>query len=177
MKTRRALLRCAGLGSLLLAGAAVQWPALASTRPRLALLNLHTGERAVLDVPPVTDWPTDLLSIASRVLRDHRSGEIHPIDPGLLGQLAALQNTLGLTGPFHVISGYRAPATNARLAESSGGVARRSLHMQGRAVDVRLPGRPLRELHQAALTMRAGGVGYYATSNFIHLDTGRVRNW
>lgn len=177
MTSRRHLLRCAGLASVLLAGAAMQAPAFAASRPRLTLLNLHTGEWAVLDLPGAEAWGEDHLSLASRVLRDHRSGEVHPIDPGILAQLASLQKALGSSAPFNVISGYRAPATNARLAAASGGVARRSLHMQGRAIDVRVPGRPLRDLHQAAVSLRAGGVGFYASSDFVHLDTGRVRYW
>jgi uncharacterized protein YcbK (DUF882 family) len=79
--------------------------------------------------------------------------------------------------PFHVISGYRSPKTNAMLAKNSSGVAKHSLHMDGLAVDIRLPGRDLSSLHRAALSMKAGGVGYYPVSDFVHVDVGRVRQW
>lgn len=112
------------------------------------------------------------------MLRDHRSGDVHEIDRDLLDQLASLQRLLEVgKRPFHVISGYRSPKANAILAARSGGVATKSLHQQGRAIDVRMPGVELRALHRAALSMQAGGVGYYARSNFVHLDTGRVRRW
>ena len=100
-----------------------------------------------------------------------------PIDPSLLDLLHALRTRLRSSAPFHVISGYRTPETNRMLREQSGKVASHSLHCEGRAIDVRLPGTPLPKLHRAALAMRGGGVGYYATSQFVHVDTGRVRAW
>ncbi len=144
---------------------------------RLALLNLHTGEK--IDVVWVDGRRrlADAKAEIDRLLRDHRSGDVHPIDEGLIDQLAALQALLGTARPYHVISGYRSPATNARLADASGGVARHSLHMEGRAIDIRVPGVDLRDVHRAALAMGAGGVGFYARSQFVHLDTGRVRRW
>mgnify|MGYP003572659472 CR=1 FL=1 len=84
---------------------------------------------------------------------------------------------VAVKGAYHVISGYRSPKTNAKLHSKSSGVAKKSLHMQGKAIDIRLPGCELKHLRQAALDLKAGGVGYYAKSNFIHLDTGRVRRW
>jgi uncharacterized protein YcbK (DUF882 family) len=110
-------------------------------------------------------------------LRDHRTGEIEVIDRRLLNQLFILQHKIENHGSFHIISGYRSPKTNARLRKTGSGVAKRSLHMQGRAVDVRLPGVELKHLRQAALKLHAGGVGYYPKSNFVHLDTGRARFW
>ncbi|MEW6332124.1 MAG: DUF882 domain-containing protein, partial [Pseudomonadota bacterium] len=88
-----------------------------------------------------------------------------------------LQQLTAATGTFQIISGYRSPATNAQLHRNSGGVARNSLHTRGQAIDIRLAGVELRHLHRAALSLRAGGVGYYAKSDFIHVDTGRVRFW
>jgi uncharacterized protein YcbK (DUF882 family) len=79
--------------------------------------------------------------------------------------------------PFHVISGYRSPKTNAALHQNSSGVAKKSLHMQGKAIDIRLPGRKLHDLRKAALDLQLGGVGYYSKSDFVHIDTGRVRHW
>ncbi len=113
----------------------------------------------------------------ARVLRDHRNGEVHPIDDAVLDQLVALRAVLGLRQPFHVISGFRSPASNAQLAADGRGVARNSLHTQGRAIDIRAPGLDLHALHRAALDLQAGGVGLYARSGFVHVDSGRVRRW
>jgi uncharacterized protein YcbK (DUF882 family) len=144
---------------------------------RLSLMNLHTGEKA--DVVWVDGGQRlgDAQAELDRLLRDHRSGDVHPIDAGLFDQLVVLKGLLGTSQPFHVISGYRSPATNARLADAGRGVARHSLHMEGRAIDIRVPGVQLHHVHRAALTMGAGGVGYYERSQFVHLDTGRVRRW
>jgi uncharacterized protein YcbK (DUF882 family) len=143
----------------------------------LALEQTHTGERLAV-VYAVGDRlvPAALAALA-RLLRDHRTGEVHPIDPLLLDQLHALQGITGSTAAFRVISGYRSPRTNAMLHASSSGVASRSLHLEGRAIDVRLPGVALADLRDAALSLRAGGVGYYLSSDFVHVDTGRVRHW
>ena len=111
------------------------------------------------------------------MLRDHRSDELTAMDPSLLDLLYNLQQKTQGHGPFHVISGYRSPSTNNKLRKNSKGVAKKSLHMQGRAIDIRLPGSELKTLQHAALSLQAGGVGYYPKSNFIHLDTGRVRFW
>jgi len=112
-----------------------------------------------------------------RQLRDHRTDDVMPIDRALLDALASLREKLETDQPFHVISGYRSPATNARLAAASDGVARKSLHLQGRAIDIRVPGRSLEQVRSVALAMKSGGVGYYRRSGFVHLDTGRVRSW
>lgn len=145
---------------------------------RLAFVNTHTGESLDVVYREGPQYLSDALAEIDQVLRDHRSGEVHEIDRALLDQLARLQGLLEVgKRPFHVISGYRSPKTNAMLAARSGGVATKSLHLQGRAIDVRMPGVQLRALHRAALSMRAGGVGYYARSDFVHLDTGRARRW
>ena len=99
------------------------------------------------------------------------------MDPKLLDLLYVLQQVTGISGAFHIIFGYRSPQTNQKLRTKSGGVAKRSLHMQGKAIDIRLPGCELKHLRDAALSLKAGGVGYYAKSDFIHVDTGRVRRW
>ncbi|MCL4185175.1 MAG: YcbK family protein [Burkholderiaceae bacterium] len=145
---------------------------------RLAFVNTHTGEKLDVVYRERGQYLTDAIAEIDRVLRDHRSGEVFPIDRALLDQLDQLGALLGTgTRPFHVISGYRSPATNARLAARSGGVATRSLHMSGRAIDIRMPGVPLAGVHRAALSMQVGGVGYYPRSDFVHVDTGRVRAW
>jgi uncharacterized protein YcbK (DUF882 family) len=113
----------------------------------------------------------------NRFLRDFRSGEIHPIDPRLLDILYQLQILADRAATYEVISGYRSPQTNAALHRVSAGVAEHSLHMEGRAIDVRMTGFPTRRLRDLAMSLGVGGVGYYARSDFVHLDTGRVRSW
>ena len=99
------------------------------------------------------------------------------MDPKLLDLLHQLQAKVEHQGEFHIISGYRYPVTNKMLNKKSSGVAKRSYHMLGKAIDVRLPGFDTKQLRKAALSLKGGGVGYYASSNFVHLDVGRVRYW
>ncbi len=143
----------------------------------LAFYNTHTGERLRTVYWAEGEYLTEALRGIDHILRDHRSNEIMPIDPPLLDLLHTVHTRLDGRRPFEVISGYRSPASNAQLAAGSDGVAKRSLHMQGKAIDIRLPGHALSDLRQAAMTLRAGGVGYYPQSDFVHLDTGRVRYW
>lgn len=143
----------------------------------LSLENLHTGEKLQVRYFENGAYVPAALAGLNRVLRDHRSGETGMIDPKLFDQLHALAECARCAPHFQIISGYRSPATNEKLRASSTGVARRSLHMEGRAIDVRLPGTACSKLRDLALGMQAGGVGYYAKSNFVHLDTGRVRSW
>jgi uncharacterized protein YcbK (DUF882 family) len=118
------------------------------------------------------------LATLNRFLRDHYTGEVGTIDPHLFDLLHGVQRELGAGQAFQVISGYRCPATNATLkATRGGGVASHSLHMDGKAIDVRLPGIALGDLRDAALSLRGGGVGYYQREQFVHVDTGRVRRW
>jgi uncharacterized protein YcbK (DUF882 family) len=120
--------------------------------------------------------PSSLAEI-NHVLRDHRTGDKHEIDPRLLDLLCDLRLRLDSRESFQIISGYRSPATNSMLHAKSDGVATRSLHLDGKAVDIRIPGRELSLLRKTALAMKAGGVGYYPSSNFVHVDVGRVRSW
>lgn len=143
----------------------------------LSLHNLHTGEKVTRTYWADGEYLAEPLADIDRVLRDFRTGDVHPIDPRLLDTLHRLQQRVGTHKPFQIISGYRSPKTNAMLRANSGGVAKKSMHMQGRAIDVRLPGQDLAKLRKAALSLKAGGVGYYPRSNFLHLDTGRVRHW
>jgi len=174
---RRGFIRnMAGIGALLSSPAAlarIGKPA----RRELALHNLHTGESTEVVYWRHGDYDTTALAELNQLLRDHRSGEVWEMDPALMDQLYVLQRQVGTERPYQVISGYRSPSTNAMLRNQSGGVAKRSLHMQGRAIDIRLPGIKLARLREAALGMQAGGVGYYPQSGFIHIDTGRVRFW
>ncbi len=144
---------------------------------RVSLLNLHTGERVRTAYWERGKYIPEALREIEKVLRDHRSGDIHRIDPRLLDLMQHLHHKTGSSKEFQVVSGYRSPATNAALSAHNNGVAKKSLHMQGKAIDIRLPGVPLRVLRQAAVSMHAGGVGYYPKSNFIHIDTGNVRYW
>lgn len=153
-------------------------PVRAAYAPRaLQFINLHTGERASITYWAEGDYLGDALREINWVLRDHRTDEILPIDTSLLDLLHRLKLRLDTEAPFHVISGYRSPVTNAKLIEAGHGVATTSLHMQGRAIDIRLPDRPLLSVRAAALSLEAGGVGYYPKSDFVHVDVGRVRMW
>lgn len=174
MLDRRRVL-AAGLG---LAVPALGASAAAASAPRsLSVLNLHTGERLAATYFEGGRYLPDALSALDRVLRDHRTGEVHPIAPGLLDLVAGLAGQFGRPDAVQVISGYRSPASNASLRARSSGVATRSLHMEGMAMDIRVPGAPLERLRDAALAMRRGGVGYYPASDFVHVDVGNVRQW
>jgi uncharacterized protein YcbK (DUF882 family) len=144
---------------------------------QLSFMNTHTGDTFAEAYWENGTYVPDAMAAINHVMRDHRSGEVHDIDPRLLDQLHALRGEVGSTSPFQIISGYRSPATNATLAANSGGVATRSLHMQGRAIDIRVGGVDLTRLRDAAIALNAGGVGFYEASDFIHVDTGRVRRW
>jgi len=143
----------------------------------LSFFNLHTGEHLVAEYWHQGDYIPDALENINHILRDFRTNQVLPIDPQLLDLLHKLRATLGSVNPFQIISGYRSPKTNANLAANSGGVAKGSLHMQGKAVDLRIEGVHLGDLRQAAMDLQGGGVGYYPNSNFVHVDVGRVRSW
>ena len=143
----------------------------------LSFYNTHTGEElSVCYFKNDTYCPHAMASI-NHILRDHRTGEIKAIDPMLLDRLARIQQELDCQSPFHIISGYRSPKTNAFLRKRSTGVAKNSYHMQGRAIDIRLPGCNTQKLRRTCLNLKEGGVGYYPSSDFIHLDTGDFRAW
>jgi uncharacterized protein YcbK (DUF882 family) len=145
---------------------------------RLALAHTHTGEQIDLVYAVDAVYVPEALEALNHFLRDHYSGEVGTIAPAIFDQLHRLQRAVRGARPFEVISGYRCPATNTALRETrGGGVARHSLHMEGRAIDVRLPGVALTDLHAAALSLRAGGVGYYPGERFVHLDNGPLRRW
>lgn len=172
--SRRQLLR-SGIGA---AAAFAAGPALAMAESRkLAFVNTHTGESLTVSYFHAGSYDATGLDQVARVLRDHRTGDIHPIDPALLDLLHDLQALAGRDDAFEVISGYRSPKTNSMLNARSSGVATRSLHMDGKAIDIRLPGFQTRKLQQLAISLKRGGVGYYAASDFVHVDTGRVRYW
>lgn len=144
----------------------------------LSLVNTHTGEY----LKRLVYWQQGSylegsLDEISYILRDHRTDEVHSMDPITLDLMAAVSRKVGATRPFEIISGYRSPDTNRELRSKSRSVAKSSYHTKGMAVDLRLPGVPLKTLRRAALDLRMGGVGYYPKTNFVHLDSGQVRSW
>ncbi len=144
-------------------------------RQTLSFYHTHTGETldVVLDPKNINN---QTVRRVSRFLRDFRTSEIHAIDPHLLYLLCRIKKASG-GGIIEVISGYRSPATNAILRKRSSGVAKKSLHMQGRAIDIRLSNLQTRKLKDIACSLELGGVGYYPKSDFVHIDTGRIRFW
>jgi uncharacterized protein YcbK (DUF882 family) len=150
----------------------------AKAEPRsLRFEHTHTGERLALVYAVGDQYVSGALDLIRYFLRDFRNGATHTIDPGLLDQLHLLAASTATQVPFQVISGYRSPATNAMLRERSEEVAKKSFHMSGMAIDIRLPDVDLDRLHAAALSLGRGGVGYYPYSNFVHVDVGPVRTW
>ena len=143
----------------------------------LSFEHTHTGEKLKLTYFERGNYIKGALQEINYLLRDFRTDDIHPIDTALLDQLFDLKQTLGVNKPFHIISGYRSPFTNAQLHKHSHGVANHSFHMQGRAIDIRVEGVSSKRIRNAALNMAQGGVGYYPRNNFVHLDSGRFRTW
>ncbi|MBA3897024.1 MAG: DUF882 domain-containing protein [Sphingomonadaceae bacterium] len=184
MLDRRALL---GGGAALAALTVLPSRALAPARTfapagaehRLALRNVHNGERHDVLFARGGVFLPGAIDELNHALRDWRNGAIEPIDHGLLMLAGALRDTLGVSPRTHIdlISGYRSPATNASLNAHSDGVASRSQHLLGKAMDLAVPGVPLDRVHRAALSLRGGGVGYYPADGFVHIDTGRPRIW
>jgi uncharacterized protein YcbK (DUF882 family) len=174
--SRRRFLRTAGsvAAGLIAAPRAVAGAVL---ERRIAFRHTHTSESLDVAYASPLGYVPQALSRIDHLLRDFRTGDVHTIDPSLIDLLNDLAHLTGTKHPFHVISGYRSPRTNAMLRRRSEGVARHSLHMQGCAIDVRLPDVPLRTLRDAAVSLGRGGVGYYPGPDFVHVDTGRVRIW
>lgn len=123
------------------------------------------------------EYVQDALSNINAFLFDFRTGDLTNIDPQLIDLIYDIREALGSKGTYEIISAYRSPATNEMLRQRSGDVAKNSQHLLGKAIDVRLTDIELPELRDAAIAMQRGGVGYYASSNFVHIDTGRVRRW
>jgi len=170
------MLAGASAGGLLRAGRAVAEPRHPESR-HIELYNLHTDERLQIEYARAGVYDPAALDKLETLLRDFRTGARHPIDPKLMDYLVEVAAAAGRHPKFSVISGYRSPETNAVLHERSPGVASRSLHMQGRAIDVRLAGIDCADLAAKALGLLQGGVGYYHASDFVHLDTGAFRTW
>ena len=143
----------------------------------LAFYNTHTGETLKAVYWDQGTYVPQALAEINHILRDHRTGEVMEIEPALLDLLCALHQKLGSTAPFSIISGYRSPETNSHLNSMSKGVVKNSMHLLGKAIDIRLPGHELKTLQRASVDLQRGGVGYYPSSDFVHVDVGRVRYW
>ena len=147
---------------------------------RLHFYHTHTGERLDVLYRRGDRYIPEALDELDHYLRDHRTGDVRHFDPRLFDLLYDLTASLGDSGgEIDVICGYRTPWSNEFLRTRSPhtGVARHSLHMQAEAIDIRLPGIPTSELRDAALRLHRGGVGYYRSSDFVHVDVGRMRYW
>ena len=143
----------------------------------LSFVNLHTNETLGCCYWQNGQYDLNALAQINTILRDHRTGEIAKIDTQLLDLLHRLHQITQSSSRFEIISGFRAVKTNETLRNTTSGVAKKSHHMQGKAIDVRLPDIELKTLRDAAISLQAGGVGYYTKNSFLHLDTGRPRNW
>lgn len=153
-------------------------PAFAHSAERhLRFHNLHTGEKLDRVYWAEGRYLSEPLAEIDGLMRDFRTGEVKAIDRKLLDLLYLVRSTLNSNEAFEVVSAYRSPATNKMLSKNSEGVAKKSLHMRGMAVDVNLPGRDLNRVHRVAKALKLGGVGYYPRPGFVHLDTGAVRYW
>ena len=173
---RRGFLRGMGFAALGLASSRLALADGGALRS-LSFVHTHTGERLSTVYYESGAYLGSALRQVNELLRDFRTETVYPIDPGVLDRLFQLQSATGGSEAYQVICGYRSPATNAALRTASGGVAEHSLHMEGRAIDVRLPGIVTARLALLARRQASGGVGYYQVSDFVHLDTGRVRIW
>jgi uncharacterized protein YcbK (DUF882 family) len=178
MNQRRSFLK----SSALLASA-LGVPAIARATPAmphertLRMYNTHTGESLRTVFWAEGKFVPEAMNDINKLLRDHRNNSVAQMDPKLLFLLDQVSTQVGGNSVVHIISGYRSPESNLKLHENTTGVAKHSLHLDGKAVDVRIPGRDLASLHKAALHAGGGGVGYYPDSQFVHMDTGRLRHW
>lgn len=155
-------------------------PALAMQKAEhrdLTVESLHTGEKCKVTFWERGHYNPDALAELNTVMRDHRTGDVFEIDANLYDALYALSAMVETQPRFQLISGYRSPKTNAKLAANGNGVAKKSYHMRGMASDIRTDRVDLDRLHKAARALKVGGVGKYAKSNFIHMDVGPVRYW
>ncbi len=144
---------------------------------RLSFYNIHTQENLAVTYFESGEYSSASLQKINYILRDHRTEEIQPIERDLLDLLFAITQTAKNRAPIHIISGYRSPSTNAMLRRRSKSVASRSLHMLGKAADIRFGDYSSWQLSEIAIRLSTGGVGYYPRSNFVHVDTGPVRTW
>ncbi|MBI5409626.1 MAG: YcbK family protein [Nitrospirae bacterium] len=150
---------------------------LLETERSLFLYNVYTGEKLKADYWSNGQYISDVLTEVNHLFRDHLTEAIETIDTNLLDLLYSLKEKLKINEPFNIVSGYRSPQTNAKLRKWRRGVAKNSLHMYGKAVDIRVPGYSTKAVRLAAIELQGGGVGYYPRSGFVHLDVGEIRYW
>lgn len=143
----------------------------------VSIRNAHTGERFQGVYRIGNYYVPGAFRKINRVMRDHRTGDLHPIDPKLIDTLARIQKDCNCTQAIDLLSGYRSPKTNAMLRRNSSAVAKNSYHMKGQAADIQVPGNSTAKVRNTARALRVGGVGYYPSSGFVHVDTGDVRTW
>ena len=143
----------------------------------LSFLNLHTGERLRAEYVHNGQVVPSAMHAISVLMRDHYNNTVHTIDQHLLDIAHVLQSHVGNRGVINVVCGYRSPETNAMMHEASAGVAAHSMHIEGRAMDIRMPGTRLASVKKAAVALKMGGVGYYPQDDFVHIDSGPVRKW
>lgn len=163
------------LAVLLLGPLTSLWPA--EDMRQLSFYHTHTSEKLSVTYFSDGQYVASSLAELNHFLRDFRTGDVTEMDPGVFDILFEIQRASGSTGTFEIISAYRSPATNEMLRSKSGGVAKNSQHLLGTAIDVRLTDLDTAELRDVALELQRGGVGYYHESDFVHVDTGRVRQW
>ncbi|SNS43732.1 Uncharacterized conserved protein YcbK, DUF882 family [Tropicimonas sediminicola] len=144
---------------------------------RLKMYNGRTGESMDTIYWIEGDYIKDALNEINAFMRDWRRNEVRTIDTRTIDIMAASHNLMDTSEPYMLLSGYRSPKTNAMLRSRSGGVAKNSLHMKGQAADLRIGNRSIYQMAKAAQACRAGGVGVYRGSNFVHMDCGAVRQW
>ena len=157
---------------------AAESTSLSDTSYRLHLFHTHTGQRLDIVYRRGNTYDPDALAELNEYLRDHRTGTVHEYDPRVFDLLHDLTAALGRPdGEIDVLCGYRTPWSNEYLRMHGHGIARHSLHMQAMAIDIRVPGVRTSKLRDTALALQRGGVGYYASSDFVHVDGGRLRRW
>jgi uncharacterized protein YcbK (DUF882 family) len=177
MNQRRSFLKSSALLASALSVPAIGRAATLPHERTLRMYNTHTGETLRTVFWAEGKFVPEAMNDINKLLRDHRNNTIAQMDPKLLVLLDQVSNQVGNGKVLHIISGYRSPESNRMLAENTGGVAKHSMHLEGKAIDVRIPGQDLAKLHKAALAAGGGGVGYYPDSQFVHMDTGRIRHW
>ncbi len=178
--SRRGFLKLSSLAALSCIAPSQVFAAICDCQPNkrsLSFYNTHTEEAYRAVYWSNGGYLPETLAKINYMLRDHRTGETKPIETQLLDLLYAVSVKIGTREPFHIISGYRSPETNALLRKQSRDVSRLSRHMYGQAIDIRVPGCSLSQLRQVALNLRKGGVGYYPRADFVHVDIGPVRYW
>ncbi len=150
---------------------------LSAPKRKLFLFNTHTGQKLDVCYYARGKYHSEALKKINYIFRDHRTQEVRPIHKDLLNLLHSISLALDRPTRIHIVSGYRSPETNAKLSKKSKNVVRNSLHMKGKAADIRIPDVDTRGLRNVCMNLKAGGVGYYRKSDFVHVDIGLVRYW